>query len=353
MTVGPYRPHRIGPNKVPVYYAGGERIDRFRGVAQEGGPEDWVASVTAFPPHILPPGAIPETGVSTLEDGSSLRAAIAEDPVRWLGPELAASFGDQPGLLVKLLDAGERLPVHCHPPRAFARQKLHSRFGKTEGWIVLEAEDDAGMWLGFNRDVDRNELWRWIEEQDVETMLRAMNKLQVEVGDTLYVPAGVPHAFGPGVMILELQEPTSFSILAEYRHFGLTPEQATIGLGWEDALDCFDLSAYTSDQMGRLQPRPELVSDVDGGQIRRLFGTEAERFFQAYRAQARGALPLTPIGGFCILIVERGSGVLVSMAGTDDVSAGETWVVPHAAAPLEIEGEIEVIVCVPPNCTDG
>lgn len=352
MTGAVYRPLRVGPNKVPVYYAGGERIDRFRGVAQEGGAEDWVASVTAFPPNILPLGAKAETGVSTLADGRSLRAAIAEAPLEWLGPELAAAFGDQPGLLVKLLDAGERLPVHCHPPRAFARHKLHSQFGKTEGWIVLEADADAAMWLGFNREVDRNELWRWIEEQDTEAMLRAMNRLQIEVGDTLYVPAGVPHAFGPGLMIIELQEPTSFSIVADYRHYGLTAAQATLGLGWENALGCFDLSAYTGGDMSRLRPEPELVSAFDGGQIWRLFGVEAERFFQAYRARARGALPLTPIGGFCTLIVERGSGTLTSPAGTDDLQAGETWVAPRAAIPLELEGDVEVIVCIPPDLSE-
>ena len=96
-------PQRVGPNKVPVYYAGGAEIDRFRGVAQQGGPEDWVASVTAFPPHLLPADANPETGISRLLDGTSLRAAIADDPLSWLGPDLAGAFGTEPGLLVKLL----------------------------------------------------------------------------------------------------------------------------------------------------------------------------------------------------------------------------------------------------------
>lgn len=357
MTALSQRPHQVGPNKVPVYYAGGERIDRFRGVSQEGGPEDWVASVTAFPPHVLPPGADPETGVSRLANGTSLRAAVREDPAGWLAPRLAAVYGDQPGLLVKLLDAGERLPVHCHPPRSFAQRKLGSRFGKTEGWIVLEATPDAGMWLGFNRDVDRDQLWRWIQDQDSEAMLAAMNQFRVRAGDVLYVPAGTIHSFGPGVLIVELQEPTSFSILAEYRRFGLSAEQATLGLSWDDALGCFDLRAYTKERTPLLRPEPQPVIETgerrgqahSGGEIWRLFGAEAGPFFQAYRARAHGRLALEHAAGFSILVVEQGSGALISRAGRDEIAAGQTWVVPYAAAPVELDGDVEVIVCVPPD----
>ena len=346
-------PQRVGPNKVPVYYAGGAGIDRFRGVAGEEGPEDWVASVTAFPPNLLPVGADPETGISRLANGASLRAEIGRDPVAWLGPDLAAEFGSAPGLLVKLLDAGERLPVHCHPTRAFAQTKLRSRFGKSEGWILLEVAPDAGMWLGFRRDVTREELKEWIDAQDVSSMLAVMNRLEVHAGDVLYVPAGVPHAFGPGVMLIELQEPTSFSILAEYAAFGLTAEQATLGLRWEEALECFDLTAYDNQRLTRLRPAPEIVADSSDGQVWRLFDTKTELFFQAFRVVASGKLSLDQLRGFTILVVERGAGQLHSAAGTSELRAGETWVVPCAAGSLQLEGNIQLTACMPPSLRNG
>ena len=52
-----------------------------------------------------------------------------------------ARFGTSTGLLVKLLDAAERLPVHAHPDRAFAREAFDSPFGKTEAWIVLDTRE--------------------------------------------------------------------------------------------------------------------------------------------------------------------------------------------------------------------
>jgi mannose-6-phosphate isomerase len=347
-------PQRVGPNKVPVYYAGGAGIDRFRGMAQEGGPEDWVASVTAFPPHLLPPDGHPETGISKLLDGTSLREAMRADPEGWLGPALVAAFGTEPGLLVKLLDAGERLPVHCHPTRAFAREKLHSRFGKSEGWILLDVAPDARMWLGWKQEVSREQLQAWIAAQDINSMLAAMNRQDVQAGDVLYVPAGVVHAFGPGVLLIELQEPTSFSILAEYAVFGLTPEQATLGLSWDDALDCFDRTAYDEQRLTRLRPRPIFVRERDGSHVWRLFADETTPFFQAYRVLARGGtLPLEDIRGFAILIVTRGAGTLISDAGTVDLASGQTWVIPYAAGQLQLDGDLDAVFCMPPDVGSG
>jgi mannose-6-phosphate isomerase len=349
MSVSAARPYRVGPNKVPVYYAGGERIDHFRGEAQAGGPEDWVASVTPFPAHLLPDGADPEIGISRLPGGQSLRAVVAEDPLGWLGPQLVESFADEPGLLVKLLDAGERLPVHCHPTRAVAQARLGSRFGKTEGWILLEAAPDAGMWLGFNRPVTPAELRRWVEEQDVPAMLAAMNRLAVRPGDVLYVPAGLPHAFGPGVLLIELQEPTSFSILAEYRVFGLAEDQATLGLGWDVALACFDRTACDDARLGTLRPRPHPVAQEPGGRIERLFGPEAAPYFQAYRLEVTGALRIDRLAGYAIPVVTGGAGTMRWAGGEEVLAAGQTWVVPHGAGPLELEGNLEVIWCAPPD----
>jgi mannose-6-phosphate isomerase len=347
MTTLSERPHKVGANKIPLYYAGGERIDRFRGEPASPGPEDWVGSVTAIPPEILPDVADPTVGISRLADGTSLSGAIEADPAGWLGVELAEAFGGEPGLLVKLLDAGERLPVHCHPTREVARAELGSPFGKTEGWIVLEAEPAAAIWLGFRETVEIDELRRWVDEQSVAEMLAAMNRLEVSPGDVFYLPAGLPHSIGEGIMITELQEPTSFSILAEYRSFGLDEGQATLGLGWERALACFDLSGYSGERLARLVPPPELVHEEAGGSRRRLFPVEAEEFFQAIRARATGELALGP-AGFCVLVVEQGSGRLAWSFGDVDVRAGETWVVPAGAGPLSLHGSLEAIVCKPP-----
>ena len=337
------RPHALPANQVPVYYAGGDGIARFRGARTGDGPEDWVGSLSALPAAILPAGADPDSGISRLADGTLLRDAVAADPRGWLGDELAATFGDEPGLLVKLLDAGERLPVHCHPDRATASTYLGSRFGKTEGWIIMDAAPGAAIWLGFREGVQPDRMRKWIDGQDVDSMLAAMNRLEVHAGETYYLPAGTPHAIGPGVMLTELQEPTSFSIIADHSMFGLDAAQATLGLGWDRAIACFDLAACTGARLDALRPPP--VAMADGSE--RIFPSVAARFFQAYRHRVRGTTLLgTP--SFSVLIVVGGAGELRFAGGSVPVASGTTWVVPFAAGELTAVGALEILRCVPP-----
>jgi len=185
-------PHRMADNRMAMFYAGGERIDRFRGLATPAvGPEDWVASVTQLP------GAPAGTGISWLPDGTSLRRAVDVDPVGWLGEPLATRWGGSTGVLVKLLDAGERLPVHCHPSRPFAAEHLASPFGKTEGWVVLDDAPGGEVWLGWSRCQRRAAAGLGREAGHRRD---AGGDEPVPGGAGRRVPgaAGVPHAIGPG-----------------------------------------------------------------------------------------------------------------------------------------------------------
>ncbi|GIF53426.1 mannose-6-phosphate isomerase [Asanoa ferruginea] len=331
-------PLRVYDNRVPVYYDGGARISAFRGVPPAPGPEDWVASLSRLPAAILPAGFPPDTGVSRTDEGS-LADLVAADPEGWLGPRLAAAYGGDPALLVKLLDAGVRLPVHCHPTRDFAQRHLGSLFGKTEGWIVVDAAPGAQVWLGMRDAVDRGDLSRWIEDQDTAAMIAAMNALTVAPGQVFYVPAGLPHAIGPGVFVVELQEPTSFSVLADYSAFGVDADAATLGLGWDLALSCFDLDGY-ADRLDALMPAARSL----GPGLRSLF--DADSFFRAW--QVRGDVTL-PVASFAVVVVTGGAGAIVAGAEPMPIARGDTLVVPASAGPLTFTGNAEAIVCLPPE----
>ena len=108
----------LAPNRPRQFYLGGSVLAAFRGQPAEDDhrPEDWIASTTSLS------GTSGDEGLTRLPDHLLLRDAVRGDPEAWLGPAHAAAIGADPALLVKLLHAGERLPVHVHPTRAFARR---------------------------------------------------------------------------------------------------------------------------------------------------------------------------------------------------------------------------------------
>jgi len=310
------KPLRLPPNQLHRFYLGGPRIAALRGTSLEDDhtPEEWVGSAnTSF--------GETEEGLSRLEDGTFVRDAIQADPEAFLGPEHVARYGTDPALLVKLLDAGERLPVHYHPGTAFARRHLGSDHGKTEAWLIVEADPGAEVRVGFKEEPDPETVADWLRTQDSEAMLDALHALPVKAGDAVFVPAGTAHAIGAGILMVELQEPTDFSILLEHDAFGVTDEAgATLGLGWETAIQALDRQAADA---------PE-----------RTLPAAAASYFRAEHVSA----PATLDQGFSILVVLDGSGAV----GGLEVARGDAVLVPHAAGATQLEGSAEVLWCRPP-----
>ncbi|HEY3633258.1 MAG TPA: type I phosphomannose isomerase catalytic subunit [Jatrophihabitantaceae bacterium] len=323
------RPIPLDPNQPATFYRGSGRLAEFRGRALEPRPEDWIASTTArF-------GQAP-SGLSSLPDGRLLADAIAADPLAWLGERHVDRHGANPALLVKLLDAGQRLPVHVHPDRRFAAAHLASGYGKTEAWIVLDAAPDAVVHLGFRRDVAVDELAHWVSTQDTAALLDTTNRIPVQAGDAILCPAGLPHAIGAGILLVELQEPTDFSVLLEWEGFALGPQDATLGLPFADALACVDRRAISPARLASLRGR-------DGSPRGAALPDEASAFFVAERVGGGDSVP----PGFGVLIVTAGSGQLAGQWGSLPLARGATVVVPFAAGAGRLDGNLAGIYSCP------
>lgn len=325
-------------NQPKQFYRGGASIAALRGGGddREFGPEDWVGSTTTR-------FGQPESGLSRLPDGRWLRDAVREDPEQWLGSEHVAAFGDSTALLVKLLDAGQRLPVHCHPSDRFAQQHLGSRFGKTEAWIVVGTSGaNPVVYLGFRDDVAPEVVEHWVSTQDSSAMLGSLNEIPVRPGDTVHVPAGTPHAIGEGVFIVELQQPTDFSITLEWRGFLTDAESAFLGMDQRTALQTLNRSGFGDAALASLIKR---TAGQDAARVG-LLADDAAPFFRADRLH--GAVELEP--SFGVLIVLDGSGNLRSDDGSDlALRPGTTAVIPHAAGAAQLAGDLTLVHCRPPS----
>lgn len=320
------------------FYRGGPRISAFRGEPSRGPrtPEDWVGSTTTVRGHEV-------LGLTELPDRSLLVAAVEQNPHAWLGPAHVHAFGTDTKLLVKLLDAGQRLPVHAHPGTAFALSHLGVQHGKAEAWYILAAGE---VFLGLREDVPLPRLHALVDDQDTEALLRLMHRVPVEPHQTVYVPPGVLHAIGEGVFLVEVQEPEDLSILLEWRDFELDGRaDGHLGLGFETALSAVETRARTEVEVDDLVGgRLTGAGPVDGDTL----AAGAAEYFRLERVTIAGESRLDP--GFAVLITIAGTVSVTAGDGTTiEAPCGTTLLAPFAAAELVVRGQGRVLVARPPH----
>ena len=144
--------------------------------------------------------------------------------------------------LIKLIDARKALSIQVHPDDSFALSR-EGQYGKTEMWIVLEREEGAFLYFGFQKDYTEEEIRRAIEEKNFPSLLC---KVMVEPGDVFFIPAGTVHAIGAGILLAEVQQNSNLT----YRVYDYGRKDAqgnTRELHVEKALEVMDrkqLSSY-------------------------------------------------------------------------------------------------------------
>lgn len=323
------KPIMLPANQPPArFYQGGEGIAEFRGDSdpQPNTPEDWVGSTTSVR------GQAP-VGMTRLEDGRLLSDAISQEPLSWLGEEHVARYGDDVMLLVKLLDAGQRLPVHAHPDGEFAASHVSAAHGKAEAWYILSP---GTVYLSLTQDLTTDDLRAFVDNQNIGTLLSLMHEVTVDVGDCIFVPHGVLHAIGPGILLAEVQEPEDLSILLEWDGFDLDgPKDGHLNLGFELALTAVEAAARSTSNLESLIRRRV----VDGNAL----PEEATLFFRLDKVDSQNDFT----AGFAIVIALEDTVQLVSEeGGKQTLTRGTTILIPYAAGKYKIEGS--ALVARPP-----
>ena len=328
------------PNLIDHFYAGGAKIAALRRIETTSThqPEEWLAATVAR-------AGEGTTGMSRLPDGRLLRDVVAADPAAWTGPGASPAGLSDTGLLVKLLDAGQRLPVHVHPDRAFATRHLDCPYGKTEAWYVLDASGDGAVYVGWTDDVDPDELARRRDAQDSDWMLGHLNRVEVQPGDGVLVPAGTAHALGEGVFVAEVQEPTDFSIVLEWSVTTSGREDSHLGLGFDTVMPAVDHTRMSPERLASLRSHTDPAAT--GLEPLSALPAEADPFFRIdVWAPARVETAPLP-AGFAVVVVLSGEGSLVGDGGTEPVAPGQVLAVPAGFGGWRADGDIRLLVCRP------
>ncbi|MDO9380499.1 MAG: class I mannose-6-phosphate isomerase [Nocardioidaceae bacterium] len=336
------KPVRLAPNLVDHFYAGGAKIAALRGIETTSPrqPEEWIAATV---PRV---GEAPR-GLAGTVDGDLLRDLVAADPEAWVGPDAEGARVDaaDTGLLVKLLDAGQRLPVHVHPDRAFAASHLDCPYGKTEAWFVLDSTEDGAVYLGWKVDVDPDELVRRREAQDGAWMIERMHRIEVGPGDGILVPAGTVHAIGQGVFVTEVQEPTDFSILLEWSVTTSGREDSHLGLGFDAVMPSVTHTALSEDDLAALRVRTDLTARF--AHLASTLPAIADPFFRLDVVAPVGDAPCVVPAGFAAVVVLDGEGSIEAGGWSDALGRGDVLAVPAALGDWSVTGDVRALVARP------
>ena len=332
MTTNKATPQKLPSNQFDHFYLGGNRIGALRhGPGGPMRPEEWIGSITTrFGEARL--------GLSTLNDGELLIDEISAEPEAWLGKQHVAQYGASTELLLKLLDPDQRLPVHYHPNRKFAKEHLALTHGKTEAWIILEAPENATVGLGFKREHTKEEISEFVQARDADALLASLQSVSVKAGDSILVLAGVPHAIGAGIFVLELQEPTDLSILLEWNDFAVDGEKdGHLGLGFDCALDALRYTPILEEEMKQLI----LENRAFGAMDNQVFSDAANPYFRAdYLSGSKSTIE----AGFSILIVLEGAGQ-IDFANNSPllVAKGDAVLIPFSAGSWSLNGASGIV----------
>ena len=134
--------------------------------------------------------------------GNNLQELIEVYMGDLVGEKIYDKFGLYFPVLIKLIDAEDVLSIQVHPDDKLAEER-HNSYGKTEMWYIIDCAPDAEIYMGFNRDVTREEYLGHVADG---TLPEILDRVKVKPGDAFFIPAGAIHAIGKGILIAEIQQ---------------------------------------------------------------------------------------------------------------------------------------------------
>ncbi|MDR2657922.1 MAG: class I mannose-6-phosphate isomerase [Oscillospiraceae bacterium] len=269
--------------------------------------------------------------------GAPLTELIERFGASLTGTRAAGTFP----LLLKLIDARDRLSVQVHPDNAYAAAN-EGKLGKTEAWLILKAEPGAklvyGLLPGVGVETLRRELSRMFEPDVADRVEACFNSVFVQPGEVFYIPAGTVHAIGAGIVLYEIQQSSDVT----YRLWDGMRRDAKGNLRElhiDDALNVIKPDAMGESLSG--------VTLLDGVNARTIY--VADECFALERLAVRGVMPQVGDEGSFAMLTALGAGRLAGGGFNLPVRPGQSVFVPADAPAFDIVGKLDVIKAYVPD----
>lgn len=262
--------------------------------------------------------------------GKTLKEALEAEGKEVLGTN-NADRRDFP-ILIKFIDAKDKLSIQVHPADEYAR-RVENENGKTEAWLILDADEGAELVYGVKRAVSKEEFSKSIENNTVENIL---NFVKVKKGDVVFIPSGMLHAIGKGIFLAEVQQ-SSNTTYRVYDYDRRDDKGNPRELHIKKATDVADLSVPECDFS------PKGKTEVLPGGTKRTFLTGCEYFSMtdlkingSYTGNANET-------SFIALLVLDGGGSLLCGKQRFSVKKGDCFFVPAGKSEFNLKGNLSVL----------
>lgn len=262
-------------------------------------------------------------------DGLSLMEyinSIGKDKLGW-----KAQGYEMFPVMIKFIDAKQNLSIQVHPADEYALS-VEGEYGKNEMWHVLEADNDACLYIGFNKDVTAEELRKRIKD---DTLMEVLNKVPVKKGDTYFLNAGTVHAIGAGCFICEIQQSSNVTYrLYDYGRKDKNGKKRELHI--DKALDVLDMKATVPHEhhYGEAQVYSEYVKTVIG---------ECKYFsVTQYYIDGECLLPITDMSFQSVVVIE-GEGTISDGNVFKPCQFGDTFFIA-AKDCVTLKGKMKVLI---------
>jgi len=227
-------------------------------------------------------------------------------------------FEDFP-VLIKFIDAKDKLSIQVHPNNEQAKE-MEGQYGKTEMWYILEAEEGAFLYYGFQKEITTEEFKTRIENG---TLTDILNAVPVHKGEVYFIPSGTLHAIGAGIVIAEIQQNSNVT----YRIFDYNRRGADGKLR--------DLHVDKAMKVTRLCP-PDRSFD---------FGNHLASC--AYFTVDRATAPFADVcdeKSFVSVLIVDGEGTIQNQQEKMSCRKGDSFFLPANSGKFELSGSIEAVI---------
>ncbi|MEN6314825.1 MAG: class I mannose-6-phosphate isomerase [Clostridiaceae bacterium] len=358
------RPLKLFPTRTWRTYTGGKLLDELHGIYDTSDghfPEEWIMSVVSA--RNTGREQYRHEGLSFLDSSDiTLKELIETNGTELLGKRHVIKNGMQTGVLVKLIDSAERLTIQVHPDKEMSGRLFQSAFGKTECWHILGGREINGenpcIYMGFKPGITCEEWKRIFQKQDIPRMLDCLHRFEVKEGDTFLIHGGIPHAIGAGCLLVEIQEPTDYSIRTER----VTPAGYQVsdfmchqGLGFEQMFECFHYTGYDKEETyKKWHIDLRMTCKSSGFKEYELVGYRETPCFRMVKLEIRRNYELHTDGTFSGLYMLSGNGTFSANNVKYNAEQGDQFFIPAAVDRCMIENcgdrPINAIRCFGPSC---